>query len=62
MATRYLWLAPVVVALLASAYFVQTLPDTPRTDGEAWVAPLGVNPLADDAREYLALADSLRQD
>jgi 4-amino-4-deoxy-L-arabinose transferase-like glycosyltransferase len=55
-------LAPMLLALVSCAYFVTTLPTTPRIDGEGWVAPLGLKPLGDDAVEYVALSDALRED
>jgi 4-amino-4-deoxy-L-arabinose transferase-like glycosyltransferase len=61
-ASRYAWVLPVVIGLAVSAYFVTTLPTTPRVEGEGWTAPLGVKPLGDDAREYVVLADSIRED
>ena len=57
---RAVLLLTLLVGLTASAYFISTLPLTPRTEGEGWVSPLGIKPLGDDAREYLALAASIR--
>ena len=56
-----LWIIPASIALASSVAFISLLPITPRDfEVEEWVPPMGVKPLADDAAEYLALADSIR--
>ena len=58
-----LWIIPASIALAFSIVFISLLPTTPRDfQLEKWVPPMGVKPLADDAHEYLALADSIRSE
>lgn len=56
------WLLPVGITAIFAAWFVWSLPTTPRESSADWVAPLGVNPLGDDAQEYIRIAESVRTD
>ena len=56
------WLLPVGITAIFAAWFIWSLPTTPRESSADWVAPLGVNPLGDDAQEYIRIAESVRTD